>query len=129
MSVGGHAYRKDIRQAAFRFINAHLKGDARPVDDSEIDIVSEGSNPGPYPIPPEKLRVFPTDADMPADQLNTKIDESFVPMAKVAPPEAGKFEEWKKPLVAELKRVSFGYFPEKIRGGRSDCPVEAIPTS
>ena len=29
------------------FINAHLKGDARPVTDSEIDIVSEGRDPGP----------------------------------------------------------------------------------
>jgi hypothetical protein len=46
--------------------------------------------------------------------LNTKIDESFVPMASVPAPEAGKFEEWKKGLVAELKRVSFGYFPETI---------------
>ena len=29
VSVGGHAYRQDIRQAAYRFINAHLKGDGR----------------------------------------------------------------------------------------------------
>lgn len=114
VSVGGHAYRQDIRQAAYRFINTHLKSDSRPVADSEADIVSEGGNPGPYPIPPEKLRVFPTDADLPADQLNTKIDEHFVPLAKVAPPEAGKFEEWKKPLLAELRRVSFGYFPKEI---------------
>jgi dienelactone hydrolase len=118
VSVGGHAYREDIRQAAFRFINAHLKGDSRPVDDSEMDIVSEGGNPGPYPIPPEKLRVFPTDADLPADEINTKADEVFVPMAMVAVPEAGKFEAWKKPLVAELKRVSFGYFPETIEAAK-----------
>jgi dienelactone hydrolase len=114
VSVGGHAYRQDIRQAAYRFINAHLKGDARPISDSEIDIVSEGSNPGPYPIPPEKLRVFPTDADLPRDQLNTRIDELFVPAAKVAAPAAGQFDAWKQALVAELKRVSFRYFPETI---------------
>jgi hypothetical protein len=114
VSVGGHAYRKDIRQAAFRFINAHLKGDARPVEDSEIDVVSEGSQPGKHPIPQEKLRVFPSEADIPSDQLNTKIDESFVPMASVPSPEAGKLDEWKKPLVDELRRVSFGYFPEAI---------------
>jgi dienelactone hydrolase len=112
VSVGGHAYRKDIRQGAFRFINAHLKGDARPIEDSEIDVVSEGNRPGAYPIAPEKLRAFP--GDLPADELNTKIDESFVPMASVPAPEAGKFEAWKKPLVEELKRVSFGYFPETI---------------
>jgi dienelactone hydrolase len=114
VSVGGHAYRKDIRQAGYWFLNAHLKGDSRPIDDSEIDVVSEGGNPGPYPIEPERLRVFPTDADLPADQLNTAIDERFVPLASVPAPSAGEFEGWKKPLLAELKRVSFGYFPKQV---------------
>jgi dienelactone hydrolase len=114
VSVGGHAYRLDIRQAAYRFINGHLKGDARPVTDSEVDIVSEGRDPGPYPIAPERLRVFPTDGELPADELNTKIDEHFVPVANVAPPEDGKFEAWKEPLLAELRRVAFSYFPETI---------------
>ena len=114
VSVGGHAYRQDIRQAAFRFLNMHLKGDARPITDTEIDVVSEGGNPGPYPIAPERLRVFPTDAELPADQLNTKIDEHFVPIARPAPPTSGEFEAWKKPLIAELRRVSFNSFPAKI---------------
>jgi dienelactone hydrolase len=114
VSVGEHAYRKDIRQAAFRFINSQLNGDARPIADSEIDIVSEGNNPGPYPIPPEKLRVFPTDNDLPADAINKTIDEQFVPIAKVAPPEKGKFEAWKKSLIDELRRVTFRYFPDEI---------------
>jgi dienelactone hydrolase len=95
VSVGGHAYRQDIREAEYRFLNAHLKGDARPIADSEADVVSEGGNPGPYPIPIEKLRVFPTDADLPADQLNTKIDEHFVPLARPALPKAGDLAGWK----------------------------------
>jgi dienelactone hydrolase len=33
VSIGGHAYRKDIRQAACRFINMHLKNDPRVVED------------------------------------------------------------------------------------------------
>jgi dienelactone hydrolase len=114
VSVGEHAYRKDIRQAAFRFINAQLKGDARPVLDSEVDLVSEGKDPGPYPIAPVKLRVFPTDADLPSDSINKTIDEQFVPIAKVPAPEPGKLDEWKRGLVAELRRVSFGCFPETI---------------
>ena len=32
VSIGGHAYREDIRQAAYRFINTHLKDDPRIVD-------------------------------------------------------------------------------------------------
>jgi len=114
VSVGGHAYREDIRKAAYGFINAHLKGDARPIADSEIDIVSEGSNPGPYPISPEKLRVFPTDADLPRDERNTKIDEHFVPIAQVEAPPTGGFEAWKKQLLQELRLVSFRHFPDEI---------------
>jgi dienelactone hydrolase len=125
VSVGGHAYRQDIRQAAYRFINSHLKGDARQVADSEVDLVSEGSKPGPYPIPPEKLRVFPTDADVPKDQLNTTIDEHFVPLANVAAPEAGGFDAWKRALLAELRRVSFGYFPGTILAAKKLRDVDA----
>ena len=118
VSVGGHAYRQDIRQAAYRFINAHLKGDARPITDSEIDIVSEGSHPGPYPIPPEKLRVFPTDADLPADQLNTKIDEHFVPLAEPAPPTSGEFDAWKKSLADRAAAGELRLLSRDDRGGR-----------
>ncbi len=114
VSVGGHAYRQDIRQAAFRFLNMHLKGDARPVTDTEIDVVSEGGNPGPYPIALERLRAFPTDADLPADQLNTKIDEHFVSVIRPAPPKQSEHSAWKQPLLAELRRVSFAYYPEVI---------------
>jgi len=126
VSVGGHAYRKDIRQAAYQFINAHLKGDARPVTDSEIDIVSEGSNPGPYPIAPQKLRVFSADADLPRDEINTKIDEQFVPIAKNAAPKAGEFDAWKAGLRAELRRVSFRYFPESIPAASKTGDADAL---
>ncbi len=114
VSVGGHAYRKDIRQAVYRFVNSALKHDAQLITDSETDIVSEGRDPGPYPIPPEKLRVFPDDADIPADQKNTVIDEHFVPLAAVRPPESGRHAEWKERLLSELKRVSFASFPKDI---------------
>src|SRR5688572_21649826 len=100
VSIGGHAYREDIRRGAYRFINAHLKQDSRPVEDSEVDIVSEGSKPGPYPIPPESLRVFPTDADLPKDQVNTKIDEQFVPLARPTAPAPGEHGQWKRNLLA-----------------------------
>ena len=33
VSIGGHAYRKDIRRAAYRSINLHLKVDPRVVAD------------------------------------------------------------------------------------------------
>lgn len=119
VSVGGHDYRHDIRQATFRFINAHLKGDARPVTDTEVDLVIEGGGKAPvHPIDPQKLRVFPGDSDIPADQLNTTIDQHFVPMANVTVPAAGAFDDWKKRLQAELRRVSFRALPERIPAAR-----------
>ncbi len=124
VSVGGHAYRQDIRQAVYRFLNTYLKQDPRFIEDSEIDVVSEGGNPGPYPIEPERLRVFPTDADLPADELNTTIDEHFVPLGQPGSPAAGEFANWKERLTGELRRVSFGYFPAEIPPARK---LSAMP--
>jgi dienelactone hydrolase len=114
VSIGGHAYRQDIRQAAYRFINTHLKDDPRAITDSEVDIPTGPRNKREYSIDPKKLRVFPTDTDIPTDELNTTIDRHFVPMAQVEPPDKGTFESWKAPLLAELRRVTFRYFPERI---------------
>ena len=114
VSVGGHAYRQDIRQAVYRFINTHLKNDPRVVTDSEVDLIT-GKRPNrEFPIELEKLRAFPTDADIPKDELNTTIDEHFVPLAQVEPPGEGQFESWRSELEAELRRVTFRWFPERI---------------
>ncbi len=118
VSVGGHAYRKDIRQAVYRFLNTYLKNDPSPVLDSEVDVVAEDGDPGPPPIPYERLRVFPTDADLPADELNTRIDEHFVPLATVDAPAAGEFEVWTDEQTSTLRRVTFGYFPKVIPAGK-----------
>ena len=114
VSVGGHAYREDIRRAAYRFINIHLKNDPRVVADGETDLVTGEGNKRQYPIPPERLRVFPADSDIPGDQLNKTIDEHFVPVAQVEPPRKGSFAPWKQSLQAELRRVTFRCFPERI---------------
>lgn len=125
VSIGGHAYRQDIRQAAYRFINMHLKNDARVVADSEVDLVTESGNEQQHPIEPEKLRVFPEDSDIPKDELNTTIDEHFVPVAKVAPPRKGQYETWKAALLTELHRVAFRYFPQRIPAARLLGEVES----
>lgn len=114
VSMGGHAYRKDIRQAAFRFINMQLKDDPRIVTDSEVDVVAESGEGRRYAIPPEKLRVFPKDSDLPKDELNTTIDRHFVPVAKAELPEEGKFDVWKAGLVAELRRVALRPLPGRV---------------
>jgi dienelactone hydrolase len=111
VSKGGHAYRPDLRVAVFKWINKHLKHDRGPVKDADFKA-----------IPGKELRVFPEDKDIPKDAINGKIDESFVPRARVKLPEADKFAEWKEGLLKELRRRSFRRFPKRIpaatlRGG------------
>ncbi len=120
VSIGGHAYRQDIRQAAYRFINMHLKNDPRVVFDSEVDIPTGPRNQREYAIDQEKLRVFPTDSDIPADELNTTIDRHFVPMARVEPPQKGHYGAWRTAILAELRRVSFGALPAQVPPARPE---------
>lgn len=114
VSIGGHAYRQDIRQAAYRFINTHLKDDPRLVTDSEVDIPTGSRDKPKYAIAQESLRVFPQDSDIPADELNTTIDRHFIPVAQIEPPTEGRYETWKAALASDLRRVVFRSFPERI---------------
>jgi len=104
ISKGGHAYRPDLRIAVFRFLNKHLKNDTTtPVKDADFK-----------PIAGKELRVFPEDSDIPKDAVNGRIDETFVPRAKVKLPEKGKFEEWKKGLIQKLQLSCFQSFGDRI---------------
>jgi hypothetical protein len=113
VSMGGHAYRQDIRQAACRFLNTYLQDNPRVVTDSEVDLVT-GPREEVHPIAPEQLRVFPADADIPKDALNARIDQEFVPLAKVTPPSEGEFQAWRNLLLAKVRQQSFHHFPERI---------------
>lgn len=118
VSMGGHAYRKDIRQAVYRFINTHLKTDPRRINDSEIDLVTGTRENPQHPIDPVALRVFPADSDIPGDELNTTIDEVFVPAAEVPSPPRGKFESWRHRLKNELRRIVFTELPQRVPSAR-----------
>lgn len=123
VSIGGHAYREDIRKATYRFMNTHLKNDPRQITDSEVDVVVREEDKKTWPIYPEKLRVFPTDADIPADAINTRVDERFVPLGSPGVPKQGEYDAWRDGLVKELRRVSLGAFPAKALS--SPAPVSA----
>ena len=105
VSPGGHAYRPDLRVAVFRFFNVHLKGDKT----SKVEDSAKYT-----PLNGPELRVFPEDKDVPKDALNGRIDETFIPAAKVTLPEKGKFDEWKKGMIAKLRQQSFAGFPTRI---------------
>ena len=103
VSHGGHDYRPDLRVAVFKWINKYLKNDTSEVKDADFK-----------PLPGKELRVFPEDTDIPKDALNGKIDESFVAQAKVALPEEGKFDGWKKGLMTQLREKCFHGWPERV---------------
>ncbi len=102
VSKGGHDYRPDLRIAIFSFLNKHLKGDAGAVKDADFPKI-DGKD----------LRVFPTDADVPADAINGKVDETFVPKAVVKlPGKPEDFAAWKAGMVKRLREMSFRLLPK-----------------
>ena len=114
VSQGGHAYRQDIRQGTYRFFNTHLKNDPSPITDSEVDLSVRKVNSFAGAIDPVKLRVFPSDSDIPSDQINTEIDRHFVPLAQPTKPTAETFSAWRASLIAGLRRGGFQWMPERI---------------
>jgi cephalosporin-C deacetylase-like acetyl esterase len=116
VSPGGHDYRPDLRVAIFKFFNKHLKNDTAEVKDAAF-----------MALPGKDLRVFPEDRDLPANALNGKIDESFVPRAEVKLPAEGKYDEWKADLTKLLREKSFRSFPERVPAGKLAAPAEATP--
>lgn len=113
VSIGGHAYRQDIRQASYRFMNTWLKNDPRPVLDTEVDLVTSAPKES-HPIPPEELRVFKQDSDFPKDAINARTDYEFVPIAQPRLPTTGQFGAWKSELLSKLRQETFHHFPAKL---------------
>lgn len=95
---GGHDDKQELRVMAYRWINRFLKNDDSSVTEPEFSKI-EGRD----------LRAFP--ADLPADEINTKIDEVFVPLAeKKIPQNASEFTSWRETKLKELKRLVFHDF-------------------
>ncbi|HJT76438.1 MAG TPA: prolyl oligopeptidase family serine peptidase [Gemmataceae bacterium] len=117
ISHGGHEDRPDLRVAAFRWINKHIKHDTTPITHAEAP-----------PLPGKELRVFPEDKDVPKDALNGTIDETFVPKAQVKLPEAGQFAAWKAGLLKQLREKSFRTFPDRVPAGKPESAVYDIET-
>jgi dienelactone hydrolase len=127
VSVGGHDYRRDIREAVFRFFNTHFKKDPSPIVDSERDLVVRSGETWTYPIEPESLRVFPADSDLPADRRIGEVDRWFVPLAEVAVPTADQFETWRRALLERLRSLSLAGWPERVAAG-NPADVDRIET-
>ena len=98
ITAGGHADTQELRVHAFRWFNHYLKG-----DDSLI------SQPAEKFFEPEQLRVFD---ELPADQRNSEIHESFVTAAEPeVPNDVHDWNQLRDGWLAALQQKSFGAWP------------------
>ncbi|MFM8287818.1 MAG: prolyl oligopeptidase family serine peptidase, partial [Planctomycetaceae bacterium] len=104
VTPGGHEDNLELRLMAYRFINRHLKDDNRPVQEPPLE-----------PLAGADLRAFPTDADLPADRLNDRIDETFVARASTPPPaDREAYDPWTARLKEELLERVFRDWPDEV---------------
>lgn len=100
VAPGGHEDKAELRLMAYNWIHSRLRGDDRPVTEPQLPKIDAAS-----------LRVFPT--DLPADEINTRIDEVFVPAAtNTLPATKQEFLAWRERKLAELKRLAFRSLPQ-----------------
>jgi cephalosporin-C deacetylase-like acetyl esterase len=71
LTAGPHRDTQELQTGAFLWFNRHLKDDATPIERPAVKFFE-----------PEQLKVF---EQLPQDQRNTEIHESFVPAAEPAP--------------------------------------------
>ncbi|MES2737936.1 MAG: acetylxylan esterase [Verrucomicrobiota bacterium] len=92
VAEGPHKDLQPLNNGAFHWFERHLKG-ADP-----MAVLDEGAKKS---LKPEVLQVF---KELPKDEKNTKIDESFVPAASVPPPATAK-GEWETQKTAWMKSL------------------------
>ena len=102
ITEGPHKDTQDLQVPAFRWFNRFLKNDVGPLKDVTAEKLFQ----------PEDLKVFPV-GGLPADQINTRIGESFVPAAgaPVVPESAAAWAKQRDQLLEELKHKTFGGWP------------------
>jgi dienelactone hydrolase len=101
ITEGGHKDTQEIQIPAFKWFNRHMKG-----DESAVSLMASRM------FDSEQLRVFD---QLPADQINAKIQEQFVAAAP-APKIPASTEEWTKMRdgwMAGLKEKVFRGWPQE----------------
>jgi dienelactone hydrolase len=102
---GGHEDKPELRLMAYRWFNRHLKGDDAPVTEPELPKI-EG----------KLLRAFPD--QLPADEINTKIDRLLIPVpTHPVPASREAFDTWRAQEVSELRRLVFRSLPDAPKDG------------
>jgi cephalosporin-C deacetylase-like acetyl esterase len=96
---GPHEDLPVLQRHALQWFNQHLKDENPPIETTAKDYFK-----------PEELKVFDR---LPADQINTRIHDTFVPQAKIAAPPSSS-SEWNRQRsqwMAELREKCFAGWP------------------
>jgi dienelactone hydrolase len=99
---GPHKDTQDLQVDAFRWFNVHLKKSEAPVEKIAVKYFE-----------PEQLRVFGD--TLPADQINTKIQETFVSVAATpaVPKDEAQWKSLRDNWLTQLKAKTFRAWPEQ----------------
>lgn len=115
ITEGPHKDTQDLQVPTFHWFNRHFKQDESPIELLATPLFK-----------PEQLKVF---KELPADQINTKIQETFVPQA-AAPRVPGSKEEWAKMRdgwMAALREKTFAGWPKEVAAVKPELVVSAWP--
>ena len=94
ISPGPHKDTQELQLHAFRWFDKHLKGKEKPIEMAAVKFFE-----------PEQLKVFKT---LPADEINTKIHETFVSTAGLdLPANKGEWETARAAWITALRDKSF----------------------
>ncbi len=99
MTAGPHSDTQELQTGAFRWLNKHLKNDTAVIEKAAVKFFE-----------PEQLKVFD---QLPQDQRNTEIHESFVPAASPpqVPADAAAWQQMRDAWQATLLDKSFRAWP------------------
>ena len=101
ITEGPHKDTQELRIHAFVWFNRFLKDDSALIDKPAIPFFE-----------PEQLKVF---KELPADEINTRIHESFVP--KNQQPFVTQSTEQRRALLKSLREKTFGGWPTQEQAG------------
>ena len=106
ITAGGHKDTQELRVHAFRWFNRHLKGDDSLIEKTAVKFFE-----------PEQLKVF---KELPSDEVNTTIDETFVARADhVLPASADRWATERDHWRTSLREKCFAGWPEEANVGDS----------
>ena len=117
ITEGPHADTQELHIHAFRWFNRFFKQDTAMIEKTATKFFE-----------PEQLKVF---AQLPSDELNTKIDQTFVPSAELPPIEDVLKDPtaWYEDRISKLRQRCFREWPDNDPDWKpsTETQIETLP--